>query len=721
MNVHRQKFRLIAENIGIHGAGMNKFDLMRTMGMAGPALHREGPVEMDEVIKVARAINEAMADPDQDNIVAYSRGAAVLAEAFRMRMIKDVPRVTLLAPAIYRGWSTAPPPQLAPGSFVMIGEGDDKVSVKQACRVGIESGIPVYVVPGVSHTGILYTRAVPTEDSYKIDAAGYISDKLTPDWGRAPKASQQQMRDQVKMSKKYSFNKRESRASIVLRDLIRETVLLLELRNAPNSPVPSDSKYFARPIADGYVLYYTSGPTGPVAIPGTMSYYYDATYAAGAKPAIGKEFDLTPDQIQKAEELVSLGFFQKFEKFEKSPEIAFRYKSKDPAAASHHWKSIADVPTKYFSYGPSNLQGFEYLLVDTDNKLVSLDASWKGNQTRRGASRPGKQSDKSYVTPSGDVAFSSSGLDLQKLFKHLMRVDPRVTPDYQIVSPDDKYDGKTIGQAAEAPRTTDVALGNAPGKLFAYHGTSTKRWPVIEKRGMHPGKFEEAYADQIPGYSVKNLYFTFDPATAENYATRAAIWDTAGALILKVEIPDITRIIPDEDSINWFELDREYTLTQTDRRTVEWNWELAEPRVEGTKPGETVTIAQKQHIQNIMRTVRQANSSRAYGKTADEEPDAGPEYVDDAEYRALLADIERKMASHLTKSLAGETFAYRGWIPPKFVKKWKQYPRKAYPKAVDQGGGTGREYEETRQDVLKKVKRFDKNEAVLRSIIRRLI
>jgi len=508
----------------------------------------------------------------------------------------------------------------------------------------------------------------------------------------------------------------------LIRSLIREA-LLLELRNAPDSPVPSDSKYYARPIRGGYVLYYSVGPNNrPQAIPGTLGYYFDATYIQGSKPVHGHDYKLTPEQIAKAEELVTLGLYSKSERKIDYPDISFDYRSKDPQTTSYSWKSPADVPKTYTEYGLA-LNGFEYLLVDTENRLVSLDSSWKENQTRRGGGRPGQASrDVSYVMPSGDVAFTSSGLDLQKLFKHLVQVDPRVTPDYKIVSPDDKYEGKTIGQVSGEQRVTDVALGNAPGPLFAYHGTSVKRWPEIEQRGMHPGKFEVAYVDQIPGYSDKNLYFTFDPHTAENYATRAAVWDQAAALILKVEIPDITRIVPDEDAMGTFTLSREYTLTQTERTTTTWDWTLADPQVKGTAPGEKITIAGEQSPRSIMKMLRMANQTRGgYGKTVEEEPSAGPEYVDDAEYRSLINEIQQKMASFLTRSLGGETFAYRGWIPPKFVKKWKTYPRKKYPSAVDKGGGTGDEYEDTRQTVLKKVKRYDQNESLIRNFVRSII
>jgi hypothetical protein len=216
-----------------------------------------------------------------------------------------------------------------------------------------------------------------------------------------------------------------------------------------------------------------------------------------------------------------------------------------------------------------------------------------------------------------------------------------------------------------------------------------------------------------------------DPHTAENYATRAAIWYGGNPLILKIEIPDITRIVPDEDNLSWFNLDREYTLTQSDRirKSESWNPETYGWNVTTTsEPGEKHTIAREQHFKNIMRTVRLANTTVAYGKDIGEAPEAGLEWAKDEEFNALMRDIDSKMMSFLTAGITRKgTFAYRGWIPPKFIKKWKEYPKKAYPKVVDTGkvGGTRDEYQTTRQSVLKKVKRFD--ESLIRNLVRSML
>lgn len=468
-----------------------------------------------------------------------------------------------------------------------------------------------------------------------------------------------------------------------LRQFTRQ--ILLELRDAGGEGPPRADKYFARPVGSGHVIYYTVGSAGgPKAIPGTIGYYYQSTYVEGAADHGGDSFSLSPEDLERFEKLVDMGLYRKREQEVEYPDIAFKYR-KDAVKGSpaSTWKQESDVPATKTVYEPIK-PGFEFLLVDTGAKLVSLDSSWSERRPRRGGGMPGGANQggkgKSYVMPSGDVGFVGDTLSLQKLLKHLMGVDPRVTADYKVVSPDDKFRGKTIGDVAGAKRTTDVALGTAPGPLIAYHGTSVKRWPAIEKGGMKPGKFETPYSDQIPGYSEGNLYFTTDPHTAENYATRAGIWDKSTPLILKVEIPDFTRIVPDEDSMGWFNLSRPYTLTDSD--------------------GDTETLEGEMHMSNAMRLVQQG----------------GTKVKADSEFVALRREIEGQINSYLTKSVGSGLFAYRGPILPKFINRWKQYPLKSYPRSVDTGSDEGDAYDSTRQGVLKKVNRFEESD--LRRLVR---
>lgn len=510
-----------------------------------------------------------------------------------------------------------------------------------------------------------------------------------------------------------------------LRHLIRET-LLLELRSTEGSPVPSDSKYFARPIGDGFVIFYGVGSDGsPEAIPGTLGYFYDSTYVRGAKPVSGQDFELNPEELKKAEDLTAAGLYAKTENQKTEyPDITFKFRKNKPGAQSSSWQSPEDVPKTYTRYSPKK-PGFEFLLVDTEKGEVSLDSTWKANNPRRPGGKPGAADrNRTYVIPSGNVSFAQKGVAFQKLLSYLSSVDPRVREDFKIVSPDDKFKGKTLGQVAKAPRAADVVMGTS-GTITAYHGTSTGRWPEIEKSGLNPGKFEKFYADLIRGYSDKNVYLTLDPHTAENYATRAAVWDESDALILKVEVPDPARIVADEDAFRGFQLDREYTLTQTQRKKSQSKWDSDLSRwidVVSTEPGGKVTIEKTQNAKNILSIVRLANSSvtgKYYTKDIVDAPEAGPEWEHDEEYAALMKDISRKLVGFITKSLTGlETFAYRGRIPPKFIKKWKEYPRKAFPKGVEVGDAAA--YEKTRAAVLKKTKTYESvNE--IRALIRDIL
>jgi len=510
---------------------------------------------------------------------------------------------------------------------------------------------------------------------------------------------------------------------------IREN-LLLELRVLGSDKVPKATKYFARPLSNGYVLFYNVDKDGHAeAIPGTYGEVYDSSYVKGAKNSLNKnDYNLTPQEKEIAEKFVSLGLYSKSERKTLNPEIDFKYRNKRPGTPASEWQSEKDVPETYISYGTNNPQ-FEFLLVDTEKKEVSLDSTWKENNPRRPGDKPNSQrAGPTYVIPSGNVAFTQKSLSLQKLLSFLKSADPRVTSDFKIISPDDKYKNKTLGQVSSTARNVDLAL-KPTGTITAYHGTSLKRWEQIQKSGLNPGKSDQVYSDLVKGYSEKNVYLTFDPHDAENYATRAAVWDNSDAVILKVEIPDPAKIIPDEDSFQFFHLDREYTLTQTPRQNRKSVWSDEEFRYvdkfSDPTPGKTITLEKEQHPKRIMQLVRLANRSMTgeyYPKDIDEAPDFGSEWEKDDEFAALMKDISKKLMGFLNRSLKNlEAFAYRGRIPPKFIKKWKTYPRKAYPKSVEQGDSSA--YEKTRAGVLKKVKTFDEgvNIKLLRHLIRETI
>jgi hypothetical protein len=504
--------------------------------------------------------------------------------------------------------------------------------------------------------------------------------------------------------------------------------LLLELRNMTGSPIPSASKYYARIVNNGYVLYYNVGENEePSPIENEASAFYSNISGKKSKfKTLNRpDYELTPAEIRKAEEFVKLGIYDKRESNNKQiKDIMLQYNKKFPGTPGESWSEKSDVPDFSVEYSLKGGYYGEFLLVDTARKIVSTDATWTENQSRRPGGSPGSaDSNKTYVMPSGDVAFNENEIALKKLFKHLIKADPRVTPDYKIEAPDDRFEGETIGQVANTKRTSDIAVGS-PGKIIAYHGTSTSRWPEIEKKGMIPGKFLKAYSDQIQGYSNKNLYFTMSPHKAENYATRAAIWDDSNALILKVEIPDITRIVPDEDTMGYVNLSREYTLTQSERHSHQYDYSTYTDVVTKS-PGKKINFGKGQNLKDIIQILRSANLSKLglgpwERKDISEVPDAGLDWVEDDEYKAMLKEVMSKLPELLAKGISKNgTFAYSGKISPKFIKRWKEYPKKAYPKSIETGSGSADSYEKTRKSVLKKVKKF--NEAIVRNLIRTIL
>jgi len=88
------------------------------------------------------------------------------------------------------------------------------------------------------------------------------------------------------------------------------------------------------------------------------------------------------------------------------------------------------------------------------------------------------------------------------------------------------------------------------------------------------------------------------------------------------------------------------------------------------------------------------NKASAFFSNISEVPDAGLDWVEDDEYKAMLKEVMSKLPELLAKGISKNgTFAYSGKIPPKFIKRWKEYPKKAYPKSIETGSGSADSYE----------------------------
>jgi len=172
-----------------------------------------GKVKKWETEKVAARTNQVQ----PDRLIAYSRGAAVYNQTRRDEpsMSKDVP-VTYLAPSSYRRWSDAPVPRAPSGSVTIIGDDDKIVPFKQACQNAAEAGTRLYIQPGYSHTGIMYSGGDIDQDAFEVDAVSCSIDPDLPDWGHAQRGSQEQHEEQQNQIKQHVKNE------AAIRSLVRE-------------------------------------------------------------------------------------------------------------------------------------------------------------------------------------------------------------------------------------------------------------------------------------------------------------------------------------------------------------------------------------------------------------------------------------------------------------------------------------------------------------------
>lgn len=195
---------LIEHPLGLHGAGMSEKDLVSSLGYGGIDLNKTGLITDDE----ADAIAKKIVKDKPERVYAYSRGAAALSKAVFDDDMPELPPITFIAPASLRQWTDAPVPSAPAGSVTLIGDRDDAVSVKQACKIAKQAGTPLFVCPGKSHVSILYTKGEIPADAFEINLDMCISDEELPEWGASDKGTkddvvkQQQIVQKLKKGKK---------------------------------------------------------------------------------------------------------------------------------------------------------------------------------------------------------------------------------------------------------------------------------------------------------------------------------------------------------------------------------------------------------------------------------------------------------------------------------------------------------------------------------------
>lgn len=455
--------------------------------------------------------------------------------------------------------------------------------------------------------------------------------------------------------------------------LLRESRLLTELKDYAN-PKFSDyasNDYFVMPIWEmpGVVM------TVPFNEAGSLPRFSEMDkFPPGS---IFKDFNLNPDNLARIKKMVSAGLakigWPGRPSPVKYPDTEFKYHKGEEGSPAASWQSPQDVPDTYTIYqvfGPSKGEG---LRVNHNKGEISMDLSFLDWMNKRGGKKPGSNPNReypSYVIPSGD-ATAGTTQNIKKLLKHVLQKDSRDIIDYPIVG-NEKFYGMTVRDVLEQRGASEIQRATDPSTtdLVAYHGTSSKLAKDILSKGLRPGKSQYSYVDQVAGWSEGNVYLTLSPVTAENYATRAAIWYGGKPTVLRVTVPDPANIVADEDTWRKFKLD--------------------EPITVGDGSDDDIVYT---HLH-----------PRDWSRNRDHWLEMG--WIDEPTAASIDAQVEREIKTNVKTGMKGDSgaFAYRGPIMPKFIEKWREYPKKSYgPESkLEQ-----EKYDKIRADVLAKMKRFD--------------
>lgn len=453
--------------------------------------------------------------------------------------------------------------------------------------------------------------------------------------------------------------------------------LLTELRNVAGG-IPSVDTYFARQYANGYVGYYKLNDNGHgskklVALDSADPYRFFDDIVGRYIQEIAKD----PKKQMAADELIRLGVLFIQDRKEEIKEFTWKY-HKDIFPTP---QDIPDVSQQY-NYNYDHREN-NTLKVDHIAKSIDLDQNYLEEYSRRGDPRhdgANARYGKSYVIPSGKVAFEGNELGLQKLVKFLMQQDSRITPDYKILG-DEKYRKMNVSQLVKKSGEVETALTGRT-KLVMFHGTSLEKWNIIQKTGLRPGAGDDIYADLVKGWSEKNVYLTFTHDNAQNYATRQAIKDGSPAAVLRVEIPDVSKLVADEDTFGYMNLSKRYTIQTRSKDIFDFNPNDYEPE----------NLSDEQNVKTLMR---------AFGNN---------EILMDNEGKMLYDELMQFVNNNsFKKSLKKGVAGYRGMIPSKFIQLDMTYKKQAFSTSERKGGPDDEEYNRIRTTVLQKAKRYDES------------
>jgi hypothetical protein len=156
-----------------------------------PAFSDSSKITPEDMEKAISYLN----DEKLNLLIAYSRGGAILLQALSMGA-KRPSTVYLVAPAWNRQWPTVglSGSEVSGNGSIMHGGSDNIVPLKHSVLLSKNSGMPLYVFPGMNHVNILKNKEAPTSGIQIPDLGSAL--EILPDWGESGKATQEELQQQ---------------------------------------------------------------------------------------------------------------------------------------------------------------------------------------------------------------------------------------------------------------------------------------------------------------------------------------------------------------------------------------------------------------------------------------------------------------------------------------------------------------------------------------------
>ena len=156
-----------------------------------PSFSDSSKITTEDIEKAITYLNEE----NLSTIIAYSRGGAILLQALSMGA-KRPSTVYLVAPAWNRQWPTVSlnGSEASGNGAIIHGGSDNIVPLHHSVLLAKNSGMPLYVFPGMNHINILKNKENPTSGKPLKDLKGALD--ILPDWGETGKANEEQLKIQ---------------------------------------------------------------------------------------------------------------------------------------------------------------------------------------------------------------------------------------------------------------------------------------------------------------------------------------------------------------------------------------------------------------------------------------------------------------------------------------------------------------------------------------------